>query len=387
MKNTLVALCLLAIPAGAACQEALGYRPEVTSPVINPDGTVTFTIDAPRADNVRVAGPWNGGPAADMVKGADGKWTLTTDTLPSDLYCYYYEVDGVRTLDPVNPYVMRDISSLTNIMVVPGGAGDMMVARDVPHGTVAKVWYESPTLATTRRMTILTPAGYDPDGDRRYPVLYLLHGMGGDEDAWSELGRAPIILDNLIASGAAEPMIVVMPNGNATQQAAPGMTAEGLYKPDMMRSVSPAGAIENSFPDIVSYVDANYLTVPDKAHRAIAGLSMRGGHSWAVSRKYPDMFDYVGLFSAAVRWNGGGVDPNAPDAAFAEASARQFATPPALYWIAIGKDDFLYEFNNMYRQFLDNNGWKYVYRETPGGHTWKNWRDYLIEFAPMLFKR
>ncbi|MDO4320180.1 MAG: alpha/beta hydrolase-fold protein, partial [Bacteroidales bacterium] len=298
MKNYLLAICLLAAPSSMCAQEALGYRPEVSSPVINTDGTVTFNLDAPEAKAVNVAGPWHNGPVA-MQRSADGKWSLTTDTLPSDLYCYYYEVDGVRTLDPVNPFVMRDIASLTNIMVVPGIHGDMMVAQDVPHGNVSKVWYESPTLGTTRRMTVYTPAGYDPQGDKRYPVLYLLHGMGGDEDAWSELGRAPVILDNLIASGKAEPMIVVMPNGNARQVAAPGAGPDSLGKPNMMNSVSPAGAIENSFPDIVNFVDSRYRTIPDKAHRAIAGLSMGGGHSWAVSRKYPDMFDYVGLFSAA----------------------------------------------------------------------------------------
>lgn len=385
MKNIFTLLCLLAAPACLCAQEALGYRPELISPVINADGTVTFNLEAPHASSVKVAGPWHESPVA-MQRTADGIWSLTTDTLPSDLYCYYYDIDGVRTLDPVNPYVMRDIASLTNILVVPGGQGDLMTARDVPHGNVAKVWYESPSLGMTRRMTVYTPAGYDPEGDTRYPVFYLLHGMGGDEYAWNELGRAPVILDNLIAAGKAVPMIVVMPNGNAQQAAAPGIGPDNFAKPDMKRSVSPAGAIENSFPDIVKYIDSNYRTIPDKAHRAIAGLSMGGGHSWAISRKYPDMFDYVGLFSAAVRWNGGGVDPDAPDKTFAEMAARQFENAPALYWIAIGKDDFLYEFNAMYRKFLDNNGWEYVYHETPGGHTWKNWRDYLIEFTPMLFK-
>lgn len=385
MKNVLLSLCIIAAPVMQA-QEALGFRPDVSSPVVNDSRTVTFNIRAPHADTVRVAGTFSPVPLT-MSKDAEGVWTATTDTLPSDLYSYWFDVDGVRTLDPANAYVMRDIASLTNIMVVPGGAGDIMIARDVPHGNVAKVWYDSPSLGMERRMTVYTPAGYDESSDRRYPVLYLLHGMGGDEDAWSELGRAPIILDNLIASGQAVPMIVVMPNGNASQEAAPGQTPEGLYKTDMMRSVSPKGAIENSFPDIVEYVDSHYRTVPDKAHRAIAGLSMGGGHSWAVSRKYPDMFDYVGLFSAAVRWNGGGVEPQAPDKEFADAAALQFATPPALYWIAIGKDDFLYQLNEMYRAFLDNNGWEYVYYETPGGHTWKNWRDYLIAFAPMLFKK
>ena len=226
-----------------------------------------------------------------------------------------------------------------------------------------------------RRMTVYTPAGYE-SSDKRYPVLYLLHGMGGDENAWSELGRASQILDNLIARGDAEPMIVVMTNGNGSQQAAPGETPAGLVKP-VARVPQPAkGSFVGHFPEVVEFVDNNYRTVADKTHRAVAGLSMGGGHSLQISLENPDTFDYVGLFSSAI--------PNNAD--LAEKLKVQFEKKPALYYIAIGDQDFLYDMNKEYRALLDSNSYPYVYVESPEGHLWRNWRKYLSDFAPRLFK-
>ncbi|MCM1337239.1 MAG: alpha/beta hydrolase-fold protein [Candidatus Amulumruptor caecigallinarius] len=371
----------------ASAQEALGFRPNVASPVVAAtDSSITFAVFAPSAEKVELTGNLPGTPLP-LVRDSAGVWGVKVSGLHPDLYNYVYEIDGVRTVDPVNPYVMRDIGSLTSFTVVPGGLADNYLAQDVAHGTVRKLWMHSDTLGMDRRMTVYTPAGYESDTLRRYPVLYLLHGMGGDEDAWGELGRATQILDNLIAKGEAEPMIVVMPNGNALQAAAPGLTGEGLYQPSGERSVAPRGRFEAAVPEIVEYVDANFRTLPDKAHRAIAGLSMGGGHSWRVSLANPDMFDYVGLFSAAVRWNGqGGVDPESEDEALIAPLKRQFATAPRLYWIGIGKDDFLYTLNADYLRLLDRLNIPYTYHESAGGHTWSNWRDYLSIFAPQLFK-
>lgn len=378
----LFAAAMMLTAVGTSGQEALNAVRDTTSPVVNDDRSVTFRLIAPRADEVSVAGDFARQPIA-MKRDSAGMWSATTGPLESDMYTYKFIVDGVETVDPSNPYNARDISSITNYTIVPGGRGDLYLARDVPHGTVAKVWYDSPQMPGKRRMTVYTPAGYS--AERKYPVLYLLHGMGGDEDAWPELGRATYILDNLIAAGEAEPMIVVMPNGNGLQTAAPGHTAEGLYVTTSDRSVAPEGLFEREFADVVIYVDSAYSTVADRSHRAVAGLSMGGGQSWRISAQHPEMFDYVGLFSAAVGWKG------RPGRYFSGEEAAGYmaaieANPPRLYWIGIGSDDFLYALNADFRSFLDRDGFKYTYNETDGGHQWKNWRRYLAAFLPLLFK-
>ncbi|MBD5205428.1 MAG: esterase [Bacteroidales bacterium] len=382
-KNLIINAVLLSsccLPLFA--QEALNFKVLNQSPVVNADSTATFIISAPAATKVAISGLT--AQPLEMNRDTDGKWVLTTPKLAPNLYTYSIDIDGVRTVDPSNVYTARDISSLSNILIMPGGNADLYAVRDVPHGSVSKVWYNSPSLGMSRRMTVYTPAGYEDSKEKKYPVLYLLHGMGGDEDAWNELGRASVILDNLIAEGKVEPMIVVMPNGNAEKAAAPGYTGEGMYIPDGSFSKAPAGKFENSFSDIVNYVDSHYRTIADKDHRAIAGLSMGGGHSWRISLSNPDEFGYVGLFSAAVRWNGtGGIDETED---LIVPLKRQFSNPPSLYWIGIGKDDFLYNLNEDYRKLLDKNSIPYEYHESAGGHTWSNWRDYLTIFLPRLFK-
>lgn len=354
------------------------------SPMISPSGEVTFTISAPRAENVKVNGRLGKYTPVSSTKNEDGVWTITYSYLEPDLYDYWFEIDGIKTLDPSNPYVSRDIASLFNIFILPGGDADYYQSSDVPHGTVEKIWYDSPQLGATRRMTVYTPAGYE-DGTDNYPVFYLLHGMGGDEDAWQDLGRSVQILDNMIASGKVKPMIVVMPNGNALKKSAPGYNAEGMYTPEGNHSIDPERQFEKAFPEIMQYVDSHYRTIPDKAHRAIAGLSMGGGHSWRISMNNPETFDYVGLFSPAVRWNGNGVDENEASTELVEKLQAQFANAPKEYIIYIGKDDFLYGLNESYRKLLDSNGFPYQYKESAGGHEWTNWRHYLVDFLPLLF--
>ena len=273
---------------------------------------------------------------------------------------------------------------MMNIFIIPGEKGNLYNVCKTAHGTVSKVWYDSPGLGMQRRMTVYTPAGYEDSGNRRYPVLYLLHGMGGDEDAWVTLGRAAQVLDNLIAQGKAEPMIVVMPNGNAGLPSAPGEGPEGLYQPMTRPMKTMEGSYEAAFRDIVDYVDSHYRTIRKKSGRAIAGLSMGGFHSFHISKQYENMFDYVGLFSAAVRnpENGeGGIYDD-----FDAKIAKQFANGLELYYIAIGNTDFLYDENKKLRSYLDEHGYPYVYVETGGGHIWRNWRIYLTDFAGRLFK-
>ena len=396
----------------ATAQEKLFNSANVQSPVVNPDGTVTFNLFAPKAVKVEVTGdflptrsveiPGRGmydapGVAA-LTEGPGGVWTYTTDKLAPELYSYTFNIDGMTGVkDPANIYVNRDIVSFTNIFIVSeqkGDKGDLYRVNEVPHGNLSKVWYNSPTLKMQRRMTIYTPPGYDKGG--KYPVLYLLHGAGGDENACSELGRAAQILDNLIATGKAKPMIVVMPNGNPNCQAAPGEWSWGMYTPGFGNSgtgpTEPAVAtIPASFMDIVNYVDANYRTIKKREGRAVCGLSMGGGHTFAISLAYPTTFDYYGLFSAGLHLGSGYRNQpfaeqikNDPD--FAQQSARLFGSKPKLYWMGMGKTDFLYQSTVDLRNYWDSKGYKYEYVETDGGHIWRNWRIYLTMFAQKIFK-
>ena len=365
-------------------QQALQNKLHIISPEIHSDNTVTFRLYAPKAVKVQLKGDYSTMGNADMVEKENGVWEYTTpQPLEPELYCYRFIVDGLTINDPSNVYRIRDIVTVSNVFIIGGGQADLYKINDVPHGTVSKVWYNSPPLSMNRRMTVYTPAGYETSG-KRYPVFYLLHGMGGDENAWCDLGRATQILDNLIAQGKADPMIVVMTNGNADLEATPGESSLGYVVPTTRLPKTMEGSFETHFPEVVKFIDKNYRTKANKKNRAIAGLSMGGFHSLHISKQYPDMFNYVGLFSAAIWPN-----KNSSSAIYKDAEkklATQFAKKPALYWIAIGKTDFLYKANEEYRKLLDSNNYPYEYYESEDGHIWKNWRIYLSKFAPMLFK-
>lgn len=388
---------LLLMCAMTFAQQALWGGAPVVSPEIHDNNTVTFRLKAPKAVKVQVTGDFlptqkiktpfgefDGPGVADLKEGKDGVWEFTTpEPLKPELYSYSFIVDDLKIMDPSNVYMIRDVASVTNVFIIGGDRADLYKVNKVPHGTVRRMWYDSPTLGINRRLTVYTPAGYETSG-KRYPVFYLLHGMGGDEEAWIALGRTSQILDNLIAQGKAKPMIVVMTNGNAAQEAAPGESSLGFAAPNMQLPKTMEGSFEVAFPDVVKFIDKNFRTVANKKNRAIAGLSMGGFHSMHISKQYPDMFDYVGLFSAAIMPN---KDAKSPVYEDIEGKLKvQFSKKPALYWIAIGKTDFLYKANEDYRKMLDEKGYKYSYYETGEGHIWKNWRIYLTEFAPQLFK-
>lgn len=411
---------------------------KVSSPVINPDNSVTFNFYMPEADEVVLKGSFI--PSKDYIKTEIGTlrksgkvemkkqgdmWTYTTDVLPSEFYTYYFEVDDKHFVDPNNSNVVRDIADSLSYFIIKGGIADNYVTQHVPHGLIKKVWYPS-TLngMKKRRMTIYLPKAYSTNTQKRFPVLYLLHGSGGDEDAWEGCGRVVQILDNLIAEGRCEPMIVVMPNGNAGLAAAPGYDPKNPdQKPSAINTNSMLGQIESVFMnEVVDYVDDNYRTINDKAHRAIAGLSLGGLHTLFISLNNPTKFDYVGLFSAQTTnalndkrigsmlkigeaWNelktnlpfirGGSVDRKISSLTSDELSIyddvdnklkAQFSKAPKLYYIAVGRDDFVKKLNDDWRKKLDAKGYKYFYNETDGGHTWENWRKYLVDFLPRIFK-
>ena len=398
MKNRVLTFaCSLVLgSASVFAQQNLFPAQNIESVVINKDNSVTFRFLGPNAKRVQVVGDFVeeaenspvggmvGAGLVDMTKANDSLWVYTTKPLPSELYSYTFMVDGTSTIDPNNPYVYRDFATVTNVFVVGNGQADLYQVHKVPHGTLSHRWYTSEGLGMTRRINIYTPAGYEQSGDKKYPVLYLLHGMGGDEDEWVHFGRACQILDNLIAQGKAEPMILVMPNGHAGMEAAPGESSLGYYKPYHFTKGTMDGAFEANFKEIIYFVETNYRVLADKEHRAIAGLSMGGFHSINISRYYENTFDYVGLFSAAVvtlpKTNSGVYDN------FDETLQKQINNGLKLYWVGIGKDDFLYKANCDFRKKLDQMGMKYTYVETEGGHIWKNWRVYLSQFAPLLFK-
>ena len=403
MKKTMMmaVLCLMGMAAQAQQNLNWGQGPQVASPDVHADNTVTFNLIAPEAQKVQITGDflppkkveyqgntYDTPGVADLVKNDQGVWSFTSEALKPELYTYNMIVDGVKIIDPLNVYNIRDINNLFSVLLIGGDARtDLYKVNKVAHGTVSKVWYESPMAGLPRRLTVYTPAGYETSG-KQYPVFYLLHGIGGDENAWSELGRAAQIMDNLIAQGKAEPMILVMTNGNISQEACPGETSEGFRVPTMMLPKTMEGSFETAFPDVVKFIEKTYRVKKDKAHRAIAGLSMGGFHSLFISINNPDLFDYVGLFSAAVdqQQNAGG--EGHPEI-YADRNGKidkLFAKNPKLFWIGIGKTDFLIKNNNDLRAYLDSKKHKYTYLETDGGHIWRNWRIYLTMFAQKIFK-
>ena len=396
------ALCLMGSAAQAQQNLSWGQGPQVASPDVHADNSVTFNLIAPEAQKVQITGDFlptqkikvegygevEAPGVVDLVKNDKGVWSFTSEPLKPELYTYNMMVDGVKIIDPLNVYNIRDINNLFSVLLIGGDARtDLYKVNKVAHGTVSKVWYESPTAGLTRRLTVYTPAGYEKS-KKKYPVFYLLHGIGGDENAWSELGRAAQILDNLIAQGKAEPMILVMTNGNISQEACPGETSEGFKVPTMMLPKTMEGSFETAFPDVVKFIEKTYRVKKDKAHRAIAGLSMGGFHSLFISINNPDMFGYVGLFSAAVDQQQKGGAEGYPEV-YADRDQKidcLFSKNPKLFWIGIGKTDFLFKNNNDLRAYLDSKNHKYTYLETDGGHIWRNWRIYLTEFTPLLFK-
>lgn len=411
MKKITILATALMMGGSAMAQQALFGGGELVSPEINADKTVTFRVAAPKAVKVQVSGDflpetlidtpqgkWAINIPADLVE-KNGVWEYTTkEPLSANYYTYNFIIDGKKELDLMNVFVNRDVKTLTNYFIVTnekGDQGDLFSVNDVPHGTVRTCWYDSPSLGMKRRMTVYTPAGYEDNG-KKYPVFYLLHGSGGDEEAWYTQGRVTQVLDNLIATGKAEPMILVMTNGNAYEQAAPGAVPGGFKQPEMvMGGVKPGmkeAAFELSFPEVRKYVESHFRTINDKKHRAIAGLSMGSFHSEHISKYYAGEYGYVGLFSGSSVGDGrrgadeAGTCPVYVN--FDKQMANLFSkkNKPYLYYIAIGKTDFLKAGNDALLKYMDEHNYPYEYRETEGGHIWRNWRTYFIEFSQKVFK-
>jgi len=382
--------------------------PAAHSPEVQPDGRVTFRLRSPEASSVTLSGDYPIGKDIAMTKDAQGVWSVTVGPLKPEFYNYNFTLDGVRTLDPSNIFVVRDGTQRENWLDVPGPISSMYEVKDVPHGVLHEDWYPSSVYKMSRRFFIYTPPGYQA-GTARYPVLYLLHGGGNDEEAWSEMGRATQIFDNLLAAGKIVPMLVVMGNGNGVQ------AASQSYQPSPPFAVAgPNGAPSWSLrwpltivADLIPYVDKTYRTKADREDRAITGLSMGGAQAAYTGLNNLDDFAWVGTFSGGFPLLPGLVVniPMPADAATRRGPDVGHAIDPAkfnelfpklgpdnnsrlrLLYIAIGKDDGLIETHNVVKSILDQKGVKYTLVESPGyGHEWSFWRLRLIDFSSLLFK-
>lgn len=353
-----------------------GNQKPIVSPEIQND-SVTFRLKADYATIVKLSGSWMPNPwggTIDMTRGENNVWSVKIPLPAPEIYTYNFVVDGVAVNDPQNVLLQRDGSRYLSMLLVDGERTENYKPAE-QRGTVSHPWYDSKILGINRRLTVYTPYGYEANPKAKYPVLYLLHGAGGDEEAWSSMGRTAQILDNLIAKGLAKPMIVVMPNGNPNQQAAQTFglpTTEYDWRDPANRNLYVQSLVE----EIVPFIEKNFRTVAKKSHRAIAGLSMGGGHTIAASGMYPEAFDYICPLSMGAQ--------RTP-----ELDAQLQGIKKAgykLYWLACGNTDFLFENANELDAALTANGLEHIYFVSEGGHVWANWRLYLNTFAPLLFK-
>ena len=381
-------LIVIGMAASAAAQ-APAQGPIVVSPEVTAERRIVLRVLAPQAQTVRLNasdipgvpfGP-GGGPA--LTKAQNGVWEITVGPVPAGAYRYTFMIDGVATIDPRNPSTSESNNNSWSLVYVQGS--DAFDTLNVPHGSVAEVHYYSSALKAFRRMHVYTPPGYETSS-RKYPVFYLLHGAGDSDDSWSTVGRAGFILDNLIATRSAKPMVVVMPAGHTRAAGNPMASA-------------PGDPFVNDFvTDVMPYIEKNYRVATDRANTAIAGLSMGGGQTLNIAMAHPDRFAYVGVYSSGllgvfpVGGRGGAAAPASNGAAewetrnAAALSSSSMKKGLKLFWFSTGKDDFLLQSTVATVALFKKHGFTPVYKESAGGHTWLNWRDYLTTFTPQLFQ-
>ena len=373
----MAAICLMATAANAQelANFAFGGRKQIVSPEQQND-SVTFRLLAPYATDVQMYGSWmpGYGDRISLKRNAEYVWEVKIPAPTPEIYTYNFFVDGVSVSDPNNVLVQRDGTRYLSMLLVEGERSENYKEAN-KRGSVSHVWYDSELLGINRRMTVYTPYGYETNKKTKYPVLYLLHGGGGDEEAWTSMGRTAQILDNLIEKGLAKPMIVVMPNGNPGQQAA--CTLNLPAKDISYRDPAYANSYVTSLvTEIIPFVEKNYRAIPKKEARAIAGLSMGGGHTTSATMLFPGVFDYICPMSCGMR-DGENVD--AQMQAIKKAGYK-------LYWIGCGTDDFAWPGTEVMVDILKRNDMEHTLFASDGGHVWYNWRYYLNTFAQLLFK-
>ncbi len=370
-----------AVAAQAPAQQPAPAKPapppappaRIVSPEVHADGTVTFRFRDPNAKEVILD---REGHRLPMQKDAEGVWTVTTEPLEPDYYGYSFIADGVALIDPANPLMKPNLLFTQSMVHVPGPASLPWEVNDVPHGVIHHHFYHSSIVGDDRDFYVYTPPGYDPTAKTAYPVLYLLHGYSDDASAWTAVGRANVILDNLIAQGKAKPMIVVMPLGYG----APEILVHGFA------SFRDAALVKRNMDnfraallnEVLLQVEKDYRVAADREHRAIAGLSMGGAESLYTGLNTLDRFAWIGAFSS------GGLGDDYP----AEFPALDAKANDQLHvlWIACGVSDMLITPNRKFREWLTSKGVRHTDIETPGKHEWMVWRRNLAAFAPLLFQ-
>ena len=390
LRATLASMFVLLAATGLAAQDRERPRrparppmPEVVSPEVSKDHKVTFRVHAPNAERVTLVSSdmANIGFGLEMVQGEQDVWEVTVGPIDPGAYRYMFNIDGATVADARNTSISQALSTVWSLADVPGS--EFADTQKVPHGAVAEVTYYSDSLDRFRRMHVYTPPGYE-NGEGRFPVLYLLHGATDSDDSWSTVGRAGFILDNLIAAGKARPMIVVMPMGHTGPFRFGGPPGEN----NLFRQMEEFA--DDFEKDLRPLVEKNYRVHTDRAHRAIAGLSMGGAQTLNIAAGNLGDYAYLGVFSSGVFGIAGGpFSPPGPSWVEQHQKALDDAELKKglkLVWFATGKEDFLLDTTVKTVEMLEKHGFGVTYKETTGGHTWINWREYLYEFAPLLFQ-
>jgi enterochelin esterase family protein len=390
---------LLIVSAGLCLGQGSGdFKPATSNvldaqyPRVDGNSRVEIRFKAPDASKVRV-NFWSG-PKADMEKQADGFWTFTTPQMAPGLHYYTIVVDGAEVSDPGSTAYFGG-SKWASAVEVPEAGATYYLPQDVPHGQVRDVWYHSKVTGTWRHAMVYAPPGYDTQVKQRYPVLYLQHGGGEDESGWTRQGKANFILDNLIATGKAKPMIVVMANGYARRagQPAPDLRGRTFGSPEMRKAMQDMmSAFDDDVTQALSpFIDSTFRTMPDRDHRAMAGLSMGGMQTFQVTFNHLDLFSYIGGFSGAANVFATGTDKLDTKTAFngAMADPAAFAKRVHLLWIGVGTNEpeRMKQGIEKLHSSLDDAKIQHVFYESPGtDHEWQTWRRDLNDFAPRLFQ-
>ena len=376
-----IVLCLLLYPFAQAQQAKPAQNqppqppPDLVTPEVHSDNSVTFRFRAPNAQEVKLTR--EGAEPQAMQQDESGVWTVNTPPLSPDYYGYSIVVDGARSIDPYNPLLKPNLLSTENMVHVQGPPSLPWELNDVPHGEVHHHFYKSAVAQDDRDYFVYTPPGYDAMLRTTYPVLYLLHGYSDDASGWTAVGRANIILDNLIAIGKAKPMIVVMPLGYGTMEVV-RLGLQGIPNRPEVRELSFSKFRDALLTEIMPKVESEYRVEKDRNSRAIAGLSMGGSESLRTGLNALDKFAWIGAFSA-----GGLPEPYEKDFPELDANANRQLK---LLWIACGTEDRLIATNRNLREWLKTKGVQHTDIETPGMHTWMVWRRNLTEFAGLLFR-
>jgi len=396
MKGYAIALLLLSSHCYA--QTADGFHPASSNaldaqyPKVDSNSRVEIRFKAPDASKVKL-NFWSG-PKVDMEKQADGFWTVTTPPMAPGLHYYVINVDGAEVSDPGSTAYFGG-SKWASAVEVPEAGVDSYQPKDVPHGQVREIWYHSSVTDSWRHALVYLPPDYD-SAKTRYPVLYLQHGGGEDESGWIRQGKANFILDNLIAGGSTKPMIIVMANGYATRAGyvVPDMSGTAFGSPEFMKVMQERmGAFEDDVTQaLIPFIDKTFRTVPDREHRAMAGLSMGGMQTFQVTFDHLDLFSYIGGFSGAggMMMMRSGEKPDLKTAFNgALADPATFQKRVHLLWIGVGTNEperMKAGLENLHAS-LDDGKIQHVFYESPGtDHEWQTWRRDLKDFAPRLFQ-